>query len=149
MCTRTMAQLSSIHVPCVLASCGVNNMCNCCSGLQNAAEYRQIKNWACSSCSSPPMPHLLPSPLTTKTPDDNPFTIVQFNANGIGDIQVELGEFIELHKVKVAVIQDSMPLPVYQLMVCWNVTLIACLPCMLNAQRSHAINSSPFIVCMN
>ena len=24
-----------------------------CSGLQNAAEYRRIKDWVCSSCSSP------------------------------------------------------------------------------------------------
>ena len=34
--------------------------------IQNAAEYRQIKNWACSSCSfppTPPIPKPLPSPF--------------------------------------------------------------------------------------
>ena len=45
-----------------VTSRGVSYMCNrCsgwvhskCSGLQNAAEYRRIKNWTCISCSSPP-----------------------------------------------------------------------------------------------
>ena len=93
-------------------------MCNRCSGWvhskcsrpQNAAEYRQIKNWACISCSSPPSPQILkplPSPITTKASDGDPFTILQFNANGIGNKQVELGDFLERHKVKVAVIQES------------------------------------------
>ena len=81
-----------------------------CSGLQNAAEYRRIKNWACISCSSPPTPHIpkpLPSPIITKASDGDPFTVLQFNANGIGNKQVELGDFLERHKVKVAVIQES------------------------------------------
>ena len=81
-----------------------------CSGLLNAAEYRRIKNWACSSCSSPPTPPILkplPSPITTKASDGDPFAILQFNANVIGNKQVELGEFLERHKVKVAVIQES------------------------------------------
>ena len=81
-----------------------------CSGLQNAAEYRRIKNWACSSCSSPPIPPIpkpLPSPITTEASNGDPFTIQQFNANGIGNKQVELSEFLERHKVKVAVIQES------------------------------------------
>ena len=81
-----------------------------CSGLQNAAEYRRIKNWVCISCSSPPtlqIPKPLPSPTTTKASDVDPFTILQFNANGIGNKQVELGDFLERHKVKVVVIQES------------------------------------------
>ena len=81
-----------------------------CSGLQNAAEYRRIKNWAYSTRSSPPIPQLrkpLPLPITTKASDGDPFTILQFNTNGIGNKQVELGEFLERHKVKVAVIQES------------------------------------------
>ena len=97
---------------------GVSYMCNCCSGwvhskcsgLQNAAEYRRIKNWACISCSSPPIPQIpipLPSPTTTKASDGDPFTILQFNSNGIGNKQVELCDFLERHKVKVAVIQES------------------------------------------
>ena len=101
-----------------VTSRGVSYVCNrCsgwvhskCSGLQNAAEYRRIKYWACSSCSSPPTPAIpqpLPSPITTKASDGDPFTILQFNANGIGNKQVELCEFLERHKVKVAVIQGS------------------------------------------
>ena len=99
-----------------VTSRGVSYMCNRCSGwvrskcygLQNAAEYRRIKNWACISCSSPPtsqIPKPLPSP--TKASDGDPFTILQFNANGIGNKQVELGDFLERHKVKVSVIQES------------------------------------------
>ena len=86
-----------------VTSRGVSNMCNRgsgwvhskCSGLQNAAEYRRIKNWVCSSCSSPPtrpIPKPLPSPNTTKASDGDPFTILQYNANDIGNKQVELGE---------------------------------------------------------
>ena len=93
-------------------------MCNCCSGwvhskcsgLQNAAEYRRIKNWACISCSSPPTPQIpkpLPSPTTTKASDGDPFTILQFNANSIGKKQVELVDFLKRHEVKVTVIQES------------------------------------------
>ena len=89
-CTRILALLPSIHVPCVQAMSqvvGVNYMCNRCSGwvhskcssLQNAAEYRRTKKWACSSCSSPPTPPIpkpLPSPITTKAFDGDPFTIL-------------------------------------------------------------------------
>ena len=48
-----------------------------------------------------------PSPITTKASDGDPVTILQFNGNGIGNKQVELGEFLERHQVKVAVIQES------------------------------------------
>ena len=53
--------------PCPVCACnvtgrGVSYLCKrCsgwvhskCSGLRNAAEYRRIKDWVCSSCSSPP-----------------------------------------------------------------------------------------------
>ena len=102
-----------------VTSRGVGYMCNhCsgwvhskCSGLQNASEYRRIRNWACNSCSSTPTPQIqkpLPLPITTKASDGDPFTIFQFNANGIGNKQVELGDFLGPHKVKVsAVIQES------------------------------------------
>ena len=102
-----------------VTSRGVSYMCNrCsgwvhskCSGLQNAAEYRRITNWACISCSSPPTPQIpkpLPSPITNKASDGDPFAILQqFNANGIGNKQVELGVFLERHKVKVAVTLNS------------------------------------------
>ena len=79
-----------------------------CSGLQNAAEYRRIKIWVCSSCSSPPTPPIpQPLPSPTKDSDGDPFTILQFNANGIGNKQVELYEFLERHKVKVAHLKFS------------------------------------------
>ena len=101
-----------------VTSHGVSYMCNRCSGwvhskccgLQNAAEYRQINNWACISFlfhPTPPIPQQLSSPITTKASDGDPVTILQFNVNGIGNKQVELGEFLERHKVKVAVIQES------------------------------------------
>ena len=55
-------------------------------------QYRQIKNWTCSLCISlttPPTPQPLPSPTPTKASDGNLFTILQFNANGIGYKQVK------------------------------------------------------------
>ena len=81
-----------------------------CSGLQNAAEYCQIKNWSLSFSSSPPTPPIhqpLPSPITTKASYWDAFTILKFNANGIGNKQVEQGVFLERHKVNVVVIQES------------------------------------------
>ena len=47
------------------------------------------------------------SPIKTKASDGDPFTILQFNANGIGNKQVELGEILKRHTVKMAVIQES------------------------------------------
>ena len=95
---------------------GVSYLCNRgsgwahskCSGLQNAAKY--IKEWVCSSCSSPPTlpkPQPLPTSIPTQTVDGNSFTIMQFNANCIGNKLMELGEFLKRHNVKVAVIQES------------------------------------------
>ena len=72
-----------------VTSRGVSYMCNRCS------------SWVHSKCSDPP------SPITTKASDGDPFTILQFNANGIGNKQVELGDFLERHKGKLAVIQES------------------------------------------
>ena len=81
-----------------------------CSGLQNAAEYRRIKDWVCSSCSSPPTlqkPQPLPASIPTQAVYGNSFTIMQFNANGIANKLTELGEFLKRHNVEVAVIQKS------------------------------------------
>ena len=58
-----------------VTSRGVSYLCNRCSGwvhskcsdLQNAAEYRRIKDWVCSSCNSPPtLPKLQPPPIPTQ-----------------------------------------------------------------------------------
>ena len=81
-----------------------------CSGLKNAAQYRKTKDWACSSCNSPrtpSQPQAPPPPTPTTTINDAHFTILQWNANGIGNKIEELGIFMEKHKVKVAVIQES------------------------------------------
>ena len=81
-----------------------------CSGLQNAAEYRRVKDWVCSSFSSPPTlpkPQPLPTSIPTQAVDGNSFTIKQFNANGISNKLTELGEFLKRHNVKVAVIQEA------------------------------------------
>ena len=97
---------------------GVSYLCNrCsgsvhskCSGLQNAAEYRRIKDWVCSSCNFPPtLPKLqpLPTSIPTQAVDGNSFTVMQFNANGIGNKLTELGEFLKRHNVRMAVIQES------------------------------------------
>ena len=99
-----------------VTSRGVSYLCNrCsgwvhskCSGLQNTAEYRRTKDWVCSSCNSPPtLPKLQPPPIPTQAVDENSFTIMQFNANGIGNKLTELGEFLKRHNVKVVVIQES------------------------------------------
>ena len=56
-----------------------------------------------------PDPHHQPRPSTiiTKASYGNPLNILQLNANGISNKQVELGEFLVQHKVKVAVIHKS------------------------------------------
>ena len=68
------------------------------------------KDWVCSSCSSPPtLPKQqpLPTSIPTHAVTGNSFTIMQFNANGIGNKLTELDEFLKRHNVKVAVIQES------------------------------------------
>ena len=84
-----------------------------CSGLLNAAQYRRNKDWTCDSCSAsktqqptPPSPSPTPVPSAEQISDDT-FNVLQFNANGIGNKQTELGVVLERNKVKVAVIQES------------------------------------------
>ena len=65
-----------------VTSRGVGYLCNRCSGLQNAAEYRRIKDCVCSSCSSPPTlpkPQPLPPSIPTQAVDGNSFTIMLTN----------------------------------------------------------------------
>ena len=54
-----------------------------------------------------PKPQPLPTSIPTQAVDGNSFTIMQFNANGIGNKLTELGEFLKRHNVKVAVVQES------------------------------------------
>ena len=74
-----------------------------CSGLQNAAQYRRTKDWACSTCNSPPAP----PPTPTTAINDVYFQWKSWNANGTGNKIEKLGIFMGKHKVKVAVIQES------------------------------------------
>ena len=76
-----------------------------CSGLLNAAQYRRSGDWACGPCSTPPPP--TPTLPTDPKSDDSTFSVLQLNANGIGNQLTELGVVVENNKVKVAVIQES------------------------------------------
>ena len=96
--------------------CGVNHLCNRCSGRVHSKcagpqnRHTRIKDWVCISCSFPPTlptPQPLPPSIPTQAVNGNSFTIMQFNANGIGNNLMELDEFLERHSVKVAVIEGS------------------------------------------
>ena len=58
---------------------GVSYLCNRCSGwvhskcygLQNAAEYKRIKDWICSSSPTLPKPQPLPTSIPTQAVDGN------------------------------------------------------------------------------
>ena len=68
--------------------------------------HRRDKKWACSSCTA--SPRQAPSPSTTaQAKKDGLFTILQFNANGIGNKVMAVGDFLEQNNVKVAIIQES------------------------------------------
>ena len=73
-----------------------------CSGLQNAADYRKANGWICTACMTPPQP----SPTHTLTMSDKTFTILEWNANGIGNKMTELSIFLKAHNVKVVSIQE-------------------------------------------
>ena len=114
---------SASKYPCLVCtrnviSRGVSYQCNICSGwvhakcsgLLNAAQYRRSKDWTCDPCStsttqqSPPP---APAPSVEEISDDSTFTVLQLNANGLGNKLTELGVVLERDKVKVAVIQES------------------------------------------
>ena len=64
-----------------------------CSGLRNVVDYRKANGWICTACMTPPQP---PSPAHTPTMSDKTFNILQWNTNGIGNKQTELGIFLLL-----------------------------------------------------
>ena len=83
-----------------------------CSGILNATQYRRKSDWTCDACSAPqsqqsPPPTRSPTPPTKQISDDSTFTVLQLNANGIGNKLTELEVVLERNKVKVAVIQES------------------------------------------
>ena len=52
------------------------------------------------------VPYYHPPSNPAQAKKDGSFTILQFNANGIGNRVMELANFLEQHNVKVAVIQE-------------------------------------------
>ena len=76
-----------------------------CSGNLTEGQYRNDKNWTCSACLQPPPQSPPPTPPTP--PKNDSFTVLQLNANGIGNKLVELGVLMEKENVKVAAIQES------------------------------------------
>ena len=79
-------------------------------GLRNIADYRRANDWICTTCGTPPEPRAPcqpPSLAHTSTMSDKAFNILQWNANGIGNKQMELSIFLEAHNVKVVAIQES------------------------------------------
>ena len=110
-------------------------LCNRCSGwvhskcsdLLNASEYRRVKDWVCSTRRTPPTlpnPQPLPTSMPTQDVDGYSLTIMQFNANGIGNKLTELGEFLERHNVKVAVLQESKLSPKSRSPIIQNFTTV-------------------------
>ena len=102
-----------------------------CSGLQNAAEYRRIKDWVCSTCNyttthppTLPKPQMLPTSIPTQAVDGNSFNIMQFNAYGIDNKLMEFGQFLKRHNVKVAMIQESKLCPNSKTPSIHNVTTV-------------------------
>ena len=80
-----------------------------CYGLRNAEDYCKANGWICTACMTPPrsrVPSPPPSPAHTPTMSDKSFNILQWNANGIGNKQMELSIFLEAHNVKVAAIRS-------------------------------------------
>ena len=115
MCTRTQDRQGpllgllqnvtsqGISHPCTRCSHWVHSRC---SGLRNAADYREANGWICTACMTPRHAdchhRLVPPTMSDKT-----FNRLQWNVNGIGNKQTELSIFLEAHTVKVAAIQES------------------------------------------
>ena len=81
-----------------------------CYGLRNVAYYHRANGWICTACRTPWLPRAPsppPSPSHMPTISDKTFNILHWNANGIGNKQMELSIFLEAHNVKVAAIQES------------------------------------------
>ena len=98
-----------------VTSRGVSYVCNRCSGWVLVFKTQWSTDALSTGYAALAVPHPptqpKPQPLPTSLPiqfvDGNSFTIMQFNANGIGNKLTELCEFLERHNVKVAVMQES------------------------------------------
>ena len=75
--------------------------------MQHSTERRKLSLQLLQFPPAPSQPQAPPPPTPTTTINDAHFTILQWNVNGIGNKIDELGIFMEKHKVKVAVIQES------------------------------------------
>ena len=84
-----------------------------CSAPRNVTDYHRANGWICTACRTLPEPRAPssppPSPAHMPTISDKTFNILQWNANGIGNKQVELSIFLDAHNVKVAAFQESKP----------------------------------------
>ena len=89
---------------------GTSYLCTRCSHWVHSRCFGLRKAVICTACMTPPRP-CAPSPphspAHTPTMSDKSFNILQWNANGIGNKQIELSIFLEAHNVKVGAIQES------------------------------------------
>ena len=77
-------------------------------GLRNSADYSKYNGWIFTTrMTSPHARSPQPSPAYTPTMSDKMFNVLQWNVNGIGNKQTERSIFLEVHDVKVVVIQES------------------------------------------
>ena len=88
MCTRTLDRQGSLLG--LLLECHLPRYQLPCFGVRNVADYRRANG-----------------PAHTSTMLAKTFNILQWNANGIGNKQMEQSIFLKAHNVKLAIIQES------------------------------------------
>ena len=124
MCTRILALLPSIHVPCVqttsqVAGCAICAIVVLVGFIRSVLVFKKQRSTVELRTG-----HAVLAVSRPRPSDGDPFTILQFNTNGIGITQVELGEFLERHTVKVEVIQESKLTLNSQTPNIWNFTTV-------------------------
>ena len=101
------SRTSLVKVLCTRYSQWVHSSC---SGLRNVADYRRANDCICTTYNTPPQPPTHSSwsmHRHTATIPDNVFNVLQWNANGINNKQMELSIFLEADHVKVVAIPES------------------------------------------